>query len=175
MSPMSDDRKCIVCDRPATRITIIDGEDVPGCTEHSPPLDDPVYMVTAISDAPPPPPPTAGTTAAGAAVDLADQIAERGWAEIRYMPGDATCYNLFFIPPATIVEQYGTGGRIADTHRRDWMVILANDFGRAYLWDGSADMHHSYVGQKWAPGYEVATGPVLADLFNALAAELATR
>ena len=89
-----------------------------------------------------------------------------GVAAVDLTPGDATCYQFVL----THVQRWA-----ADDVRpaRDYLVVLANDFGRAHGWAGHGGIVPSYAAAKWTTDpHHVWTGVVVAEFLNAVAAHM---
>lgn len=110
------------------------------------------------------------------AAEAARQLREVGMAHVSVCPGDATAYRFVIVAPGH-EPMFETTSPLApscrsDPYKRDYMVVLATSFGRAYAWSGQP-VHGSYAADKWAHDHHVATGRVVAAFLNAVAEELA--
>lgn len=97
--------------------------------------------------------------------DAGAQLAERAYAEVGLAPGDATFYRFIVLPPGrTVCADPSDAGGV----ERNYLVILATDFGAAYPWTGHA-MDGGYCTSKWdRDKRNEHTGEVVARFLTAL-------
>lgn len=72
----------------------------------------------------------------------ATQLRHHGSAYISLQPGDGTDYRIAILQHGNI-----NNGRLLDGFQDRWMV--AHSFGPLYEWGGAAEVHWSYVLDKW--------------------------
>lgn len=102
-----------------------------------------------------------------AAAWAAQRLAQSSCAVVHLTPGDATRYEVVVIASQ---NYYAAEGERHDLVK-DYLVVLANDFGRAYPWSGQ-EVHATYAASKWAHDGRLWTGVVMAQFLNALWAQL---